>query len=79
VVPVPHVPAPSQKAAVVNDPPLHDAAAHSVVAGGRLPQTTETPLHVAAHAPVPSQAARGARGAPVTVLHVPTLPGSAQA
>jgi hypothetical protein len=73
-----HEPAPSQKACGVNEPPAQLAGLQEVVEGGAA-QMTETPLQLAPQGPEPPQAGRGARGAPVTVLQVPTLPASLQA
>lgn len=77
-----HLPAPSQKLAWVSVAPAQAFALQVAVTGGKVHAIGSLPLHTLPHsvpAPVPPHAARVPRGAPETVLHVPTEPLSAQA
>jgi hypothetical protein len=75
---IPHAPAPSQYAAPLSTPPMQVLATHAIDVDGYAHDTL-APSHVPAQAPVPLHAVRVPRGAPVTSLHVPTLPDSLHA
>jgi hypothetical protein len=56
------------------------AAAQTVDTPGGSPHLVRSePLHCALHAPVPTHAVRVPRGAPLTAMHVPTLPATLHA
>jgi hypothetical protein len=77
-----HLPPPSHVDTSVSEPPPHAGTPHAVVVGAGLHFAASTPLQskphvgsvaVVLHTPCP------VRGAPVTGMHAPTLPGSSHA
>jgi hypothetical protein len=78
--PVPQAPAPSHVAASVTVPPVHDCATHVTPVPGIAHVAGLLPSQAAAQGGwVPAQAVRGRRGAPLTAMHIPFFPLSAQA
>ena len=68
-------PAPLQVEAVITLPATQVAAVQTVFSSGKVQVLALVPSHVPAHFPVPSQAARGAVGAPLTGLQTPIESG----
>ena len=70
-----HAPAPLQVDAVVTFPLTQVAAVQTVFSSGKVQVLALVPSQVPAHFPVPSQAARGPTGAPLTALQMPIESG----
>jgi hypothetical protein len=78
----PHAPAPVQVFACVSMPPLHELLLHAVPLAGYVHAVRTAPSQWGPHSlptPVPVQAARVPRGAPVTATHLPGEAPSAHA
>jgi hypothetical protein len=77
---VKHMPEPSHVPPGCDTSPEQNAAPpHAMALPGYAHADGSPPSHLPWHIPMPAHATRGGRGAPITVLHVPTLPASAQA
>jgi len=67
----PQTPMPLHTPAGVKVVPSQRAPEHSVLPPGKLQAVRSVPLQLPAQAPVPAQASRPLRGAPVTAVQVP--------
>ena len=73
------VPAPLQVPTLVCTPDAQDVVPHATDEPAYLHEVASTPLHVAAHAPLPEHAVREPCGEPVTVTQLPYAPATSHA